>query len=974
MRNPGRRPPLPAGLTQPEREFVLELRRLTVIADLSYRRLEELTSSFRPAADDPAFYSKSQWGRWLNGQAMPPRNAIRKLAATLAASDVDASHLLELWSRAIAPAEEAEPDGDPGPVPPAGTLVGRESELALLTDLVGQVVQGRGATVLIEGEPGIGKSALAAAAVAEATRAGCQALWGTGDELGQALPLLPFLDGLQVREPSANPRRNTIAGLLRGEVEPGRGADVPAVLAEQLLALVTEQCAVRPVILVIDDLQWADPASIALWGRLARSARQLPLLLVGLMRPAPQREELLSLRRVASSRVQLGSLTATAVADLVAALTGGQPDEGLLQLAADAAGNPLYLTELVAALTRSSKLAIADTGIATLTDATAPRSLSAAIADRLDFVSGPVRDMLRAAALLGMDFAVPDLAAVLGRGVADLGPLVDQACTVGVLAESGPGLGFRHPLIRAALYEEMPAAVRAAWHRDAGRALAGAGASADRVARQLLPAVGGPPATAGTAAVEPVDEWMLGWLAGSAGSLVGQAPRVAAELLTRSVALCPADSRRDRLVAHLADALYRIGDRAQAEQVASQALARAVEPDVAVDLHWTLTQCRMRAGSASTSLAALDQALAAPGISARHRARLTVLAARTHCDRGEAARAGQVAASALQAATEAGDSWAMAWALHVLTLVTAMQGRQASALPLFERALAVTRADPALTDLRLLLQINQALALGNLDRYEEALDVTAQARDLAGQVGTMIRLTQALSALGQLLFETGRWDDALTELGALDEALQEPEAACCDLGIAAVICFHRGDSAVARRHLAAAAPHAKLIGRRLIGPLALARSLDREQDGALPEALAALADALRDDTEELEETEDLLAEAVRLAVKTGDLAAARAFEHQVATHATGSQIPHREADALYCRALLDHDASRLLAAAERYDDASRPLQKAKALEAAARELAHAGHRDQARAVFTGAVKTYASLGATADIARLRSAP
>src|SRR4051812_46661515 len=123
MRNPGRRPPLPAGLTQPEREFFLELRRLTVVADLSYRKLEELTSSFRPKTDDPSFYSKSQWGRWVNGQAMPPRNAIRKLTGILAASDIDASQLLELWSRAIAPAaEEAEPDSDRGPVAPAGTL------------------------------------------------------------------------------------------------------------------------------------------------------------------------------------------------------------------------------------------------------------------------------------------------------------------------------------------------------------------------------------------------------------------------------------------------------------------------------------------------------------------------------------------------------------------------------------------------------------------------------------------------------------------------------------------------------------------------------------------------------------------------------------------------------------------------------------------------------------------------------------
>ena len=92
------------------------------------------------------------------------------------------------------------------PVNPAGALVGRDGEMALLTGLVRDVARGRaGGSVLIEGEPGIGKSALVRAALAEAPEAGCQVFWGAGDELGQALPLLPFLDGLRVREPSTNP-------------------------------------------------------------------------------------------------------------------------------------------------------------------------------------------------------------------------------------------------------------------------------------------------------------------------------------------------------------------------------------------------------------------------------------------------------------------------------------------------------------------------------------------------------------------------------------------------------------------------------------------------------------------------------------------------------------------------------------------------------------------------------------------------
>jgi DNA-binding CsgD family transcriptional regulator len=857
------------------------------------------------------------------------------------------------------------------PVSPAGALVGRDTEMALLTGLVKEVAQGRGRSVLIEGEPGIGKSALVRAAVGEAPAAGCQVFWGAGDELGQALPLLPFLDALRVREPSTNPRRETIVRLLRGEAAADRGTDVPTVLAEQLLALVAEQCAVRPTILVVEDLQWADQASVTLWGRLARSAGQVPLLLVGMMRPVPHRDDLLALRRVAADavRLELTRLSEAAVADLVAALAGGRPDGSLLRLADGAAGNPLYVTELVAALARSSSLTITEAGAAELAGGSVPGSLSAAIADRLGFVAGPVRDVLRAAALLGTDFAVSDLAIVLGRGVADLIPAVDEACAAGVLAESGRGgLGFRHPLIRAALYDEMPVSVRAAWHRDAGRALAEAGAPADRVARQMLRAVGEPGDPA-----EPVDEWMLDWLARTADLLVGQAPGVAAELLTRAVASAPADSgRHGRLAGRLADALYRIGDRAAAEQVANRALEHATEPDLVVDLHWTLAQCRIVAGASAESLAALDRALAAPGISARHRARLLVVAARTHSNLGEVETAGRVAASALEAATEARDNWAMGWALLMMALVTSARGRMADALPLFDRALAVTEADPALTDLRLLLQLNQAVTLGNLDRHEEALAAAGQARRLADQVGTAIRLAQAHCALGQLLFQTGRWDDALAEVEILPENLKEPAVACCDFGIAAVIGFHRGETGTAVRHLAAAVPHAKRIGHRLITSLALARSLDRERDGALPEALAVLTDAFGGTTEEIEEIEDLFADAVRLATETDDLDTARTLAGRAAALAAESEIAHRQANALYCRGLVDHDAPRLLTAAGRYDDAGRPLLRAKALEAAAGYFVEADDRGQARIAFTDAVEVYSSLGAGADIARLQA--
>jgi tetratricopeptide (TPR) repeat protein len=127
-----------------------------------------------------------------------------------------------------------------------------------------------------------------------------------------------------------------------------------------------------------------------------------------------------------------------------------------------------------------------------------------------------------------------------------------------------------------------------------------------------------------------------------------------------------------------------------------------------------------------------------------------------------------------------------------------------------------------------------------------------------------------------------------------------------------------------------------------------------------------------DNKEALDEIEDLFADAVRLAAKIGDHDAAKALADHAAALAAESQIPHRQANALYCRGLLDHDATRLLEAAERYGDASRPLLSAKALEAAAGDFICVGDPGQARAAFTRAVEIYTALGAATDVARLRA--
>ncbi|PPK70940.1 AAA family ATPase [Actinokineospora auranticolor] len=1016
------------------------------------------------------------------------------------------------------------------PVP----LIGRTAERRRLDAAVDGLLAGRGRALLVEGEPGIGKTALTRAAADRAAGLGAPVRWGSGDELGKALPLLPVLDALR---DDRDPRLDAVDRLLRGETG---AADPVAAASRQLLALVTDLCRTGPQVLVVDDLQWADRATAALWCGLARLAGTRPLLLVGIARQVPRRDELVALRRSVerSGVLTVDRLSDRAVATLVGQLAGGRPGDRLLALADGAAGNPLYLTELVDALRRSAAL-VSAAGRAELTGDPAPGSLGAAIAHRLDFLAEPVRAVLRAAALLGVEFDPADAAAVLGTRAGDLVGALEEARAAGVLRESGDRLAFRHPLIRSAIHDDVPAAVRAVLHRDAAVALAGSGAPIRRVARQFLRAV----ELSDTA---HLDAWSTAWLADAAPALIAQAPALAVRLLDRALRdtglltaqteYCPSEqpvaepvraAHRGRptaehpgaavdggtaraaigyqasaerlpfpadaadpatagsrpseqpaaepvraadldrsvaelpgaaadgeggtaraatgfqasaerlpfpadaadpatagsrpgelaaaigrdggqaqtewvaagdpldrgpndstaaaavratpthragaaqtaasaLAARLADARYRTGDHAGAEQVAASALAVTTDPELVVDLHWTLAQSRAMTGRAALTLTTL--AAAAPGLPPRHRARLLVLTARAHRDVGDVDRAGAVAAEALACAGD--DRWTVGWALHVLTVVAVMRGDCATALPLFDRALAVTAADPALLDLRLLLQINQAVALGDLDRYPEAVAAATAVRALAQESGGLVRLAQAHSALGELLFDVGRWDDATAEVTALPDEVKDPAVACCDHGVAALIAFHRGDPDAAVGHLAAAKPLARHLGNRVVGSLALARALDLERRGAARRALAALLTRLSG-PEELEEMEDLLPETVRLALDLGDPGAAE-YAAGLAEK-IGPPVAHRRGAALLCRGLINEDVTLVAAAVEHFATAGRPLARARALHAAAVLFAKAGDAVSARTAFTAADDVYDTLGATWDAAGLRAA-
>jgi len=891
----------------------------------------------------------------LRGHRVPRWEPLRQVVVAL---DGDVEHFRRLWVDAR-DAEEDASGAETADASPPTPVVGRGPEMDRLRGWLDDLVDGRGRAVLVEGDPGIGKSFLMRAVTARAEAKGCRTLWASCDELSQAFPLLPLMDTVDASVPPEERVSPPVATVFQSDPTLGDRVDLVAAATERMLAVIDELCASAPVTLVVDDVQWADPTTMVTLRRLVRMTRRLPLLLVMAARRFPHRRDLAVLRTALppSDRIRLAGLSDPEVVEFLATAAGGAPGPRLTTLAQGAAGNPLYLTELMAALTRAGALCPVGVHMELIADS-APGSLAAAIADRLEFLSEPARSVLRAAALLGAEFSVTELMAVLGQGINELLPMLDEAIDAGVLREDGAQLAFRHPLLRTGLYEETPHAVRAAWHLDAAKALAEMGAGPERVARQLLPA-----ADFGTA-----DHWTEGWLAGAAHELIGRAPHAAIPLLRWVLEVgSPGSPHRDLLCCRLADALRRTGDAVGAARVAGEAVARTADPDLLVDLLWTLAETEVLNGHAEDALDTLDGALAHPAVDLRHRAQLMVIAARTRCMIGRVDLGAALAAKALEAATAADDRPTTARALSVLSAARGMGGDQTGALRLCERALAVAEGDPTLADLRLTLHMNRATALCNLDRLNEAIEEAERVRASADLAGNVLRLGQARSVLVEILFGAGRWDDALAEADLFLDGQAGLETDTTIRGQAAVIRVHRDPSFDGRDLLGHdwRTPH---LHGRLIGPHLLAQALLRERGGRTTEALALLTHGLAE-SEEATVVADLLADTARLAVVLDDEAATRTVLHhaeQLARRSGGSSF---QTIALHATGLVARDPVRLREAARQYGAAGRPLPQAQALEAAATALAATGDAAGARTLLDDARRLYATLGSEWGITR-----
>ncbi|MFK0157002.1 ATP-binding protein [Streptomyces sp. NPDC090493] len=849
-------------------------------------------------------------------------------------------------------------------------VIGREAEQATLDRLVSDVAAGRGGSLLIEGEPGIGKSTLLAHALAKARAAGCEVSAGQCDELGRRLPLSVMTRLLEIDPGSSDPRRAE-AALALEQPQQAAGwtmrllAGDPVVAAtEQLLVLVDRLCTTGPLVLAVEDLHWADEASLLMWRRLCRASVQLPLLVIGTCRPVPGNTELEPLRRDLRSRggrlISLDRLPEAEVARLTGLLAHGEPGPVLAERLRSAAGNPLYVRELLDALARVGALRTTD-GRVELTsagrDVEKLTELRDVIADRLAGLSADTQEALRAASLLGPEFSVRDLAAAVGRGTGTMLAVVEEALGAAVLESAGSRLRFRHGLLREVLYEAMPPALRTAFLRRAAQELMTSGAPVERVAELILPVL------------DTAEDREWEWLAENAERLVVRAPIAAAELLEHAVRQAgPDDPRLPVLTGRLAALYFRMGPLDRAEELARTVLRQTADPELLGRVRWLLSTIGMRTGRYEAVVENWRAATNDPRIGPVWRARLLALVALARHLLGQIGRARMAMAEALDEGRKLGDPTTVGYALHAASVIRSWHGDQAGALALNDEALAEVGNDPDLVDLRLILLGKRATDLDGVDRLQEAEEALTQARTLAERVGAT-RLSMTLVQGAERYYEHGRWDDALA---VLDEVTDLPPLwRLARRGLKAMISARRGEwEAVAGFLDAPAGGRAPGQGPVAAGHLLLARGLVAERAGRLPEAVEVLMGLMAETyAHDLGNHPEWLPALVRLALAAEDRQTASAAGIAARQAADRRPRPRTLAAADWCAGLLDLDPARLIAAVGYHRGAGRQPDLGNALEDLAVVQAASGDLDAARASFGEALAVCAELGADWDARR-----
>lgn len=616
-------------------------------------------------------------------------------------------------------------------------FVGRSVELRAVVEALRGVETDGAALVVVEGEAGIGKTALVAEA---ARRAGMASRRAKADELSSVAPFATLTSALRVR---------------------------PDATAESLLDEFAALLGAGPLVLVLDDAQWLDPASVLVLDRLVDELADHPLAVVLPMRPLPRLRELDALVSRPSRRlhVVLQAMPREELEELIASSDlPVAPDSVPLD---EVGGNPLYALELAAA--------VAGEGAGTA--GLAP-PLSVTILRRLSYLGEATLLVLRAGALLGAAFDLADLVLISERSAPEVVHAVEQATKAGVLRPEGRRLRFSHDLVRSALYEDIPAVVRAYEHRRIGAAMAEAGRAATDVAvhYELVATPGDPEA--------------IRWLH-EAAMLVGKhSSEACLDLLRRALALGPRDrALEEELTAQLTAQLGRTGRFDEVIEVAQRAMSNAPSQEAAVTITISLAQALNGRGRAAEACRLLEEraAQATPA----QRARLIGMLASTRLSDGDAAGAQRAADDAVAVATAVGDS-------HWLRSTWAIQSWLATGAgdPETGMRLAHAAIDPSDDDPYAAVFNRLALGAAQLeaDLLDEAEATFRRAIAEAESSGAEANITLAHLGVGLCAYAAGRLDDAVTSAEtalALAESKSNRTSDLYAVALVARVALHR---------------------------------------------------------------------------------------------------------------------------------------------------------------------------------------
>ncbi|MFB4317595.1 AAA family ATPase [Actinomadura sp. 21ATH] len=355
-------------------------------------------------------------------------------------------------------------------------LIGRNAPLGMLRSRIERAVTSHGGLVLVTGEAGIGKTSLVCGAAAEAARRGMRVLRGACWDSDVAPGLWPWTQALRALRRLSTGDEWARAAAEAGEVLPvlfGEGPERAAAGGFRVFDAVTGVLVAasrdRPALVVLEDLHWADAASLGLLEFAAQHAWFERLLLVAtyrdveVQRPSHPLGGALRPLAMRAATVRLGGLAPEGVAELMARAAGRRPPERLAQeVHRRTGGNPFFVEETARLWSAGQPVTRISPGV------------RAALRRRIALLSEPAAGLLAAAAVLGRRFGLAALAGTAGESETRAAALLEEAVDADLVGrEGGREFVFRHDLVREALYDSLEAPRARRLHAAAVRALLG---------------------------------------------------------------------------------------------------------------------------------------------------------------------------------------------------------------------------------------------------------------------------------------------------------------------------------------------------------------------------------------------------------------------------------------------------------------------------------------------------------------------